>query len=177
MDRIKRTLATILFIFVSISVVIIATVNANAAQNVKEPAKEKPAVKAPAAEPGDIEIIIIKDTVDKKSTDKATNSKTEKTGAVRVDVRLPGADGSLEKAPNILFDIVDGSDFDMDALVNGHILIRAKDIAGYIKSKQVFSVLATVKNYLGEEVVSEPYSLSTVNEVRVKMILNQPARK
>jgi hypothetical protein len=49
----------------------------------------------------------------------------------RVRLILPGPDGSLDKAPNILFESTDGDKFDADGERNGAVAFAREDIKAY----------------------------------------------
>lgn len=52
----------------------------------------------------------------------------------RVRLILPGPDGSLEKAPNILFESIDGDKTDADGARDGAVVFLRKDIESYAKA-------------------------------------------
>lgn len=93
------------------------------------------------------------------------------TGAT-VRLVLPGADGSLVKLPNILFEAVDGGSDDADGTVNGQVVFKADAISPYIADGADFLISVEKAGYVRSS--GERRSYSSEEAGIVEIVLKTP---
>jgi hypothetical protein len=80
---------------------------------------------------------------------------------------LPGADGDIEKLPNILFEVTDGEGDDADGVDNGHTVFKADIIGPYIADTAGYLVSVEKKGYIRLPEEERLYSIENINIVEI----------
>jgi len=88
---------------------------------------------------------------------------------VRVELILPGKDGSLDKLPNIQFDVTDGTKNDSDKAADGAVLFSSTDINPYIKKGQAFVAEISAAGYIPEKTSRNEYDSEQADRVQVTL--------
>ena len=112
--------------------------------------------KGRAAEPGDIEVLLF---------DEDSNP----VKGAKVELELPGPNGSRDKLPNSLMALTDGGRGDADELENGRVLFLAKYLKGQVKPGDEYLIAASADGYVARRDVAETYS-DNVNTQRLALI-------
>ena len=88
---------------------------------------------------------------------------------VRVRLILPGGDGSLDIAPNILFESTDGDKFDGYGVRKGAVVFILKDISDYVGAESDVSLDISLKGYVPLQDLLHVYHKDNINAVSVQL--------
>jgi len=99
----------------------------------------------------------------------AAGADGEALAGVLVRLILPGPDGSLDKAPNLLFESTDGGKYDADGARNGAVVFSVDDIGDYADDGIHVLIEVSLKDYVPLKDLKKSYQKNEINSFTIEM--------